>query len=470
MTQTPTAISLFAGAGGMDLGLEAAGFVTHLATDVDANACETLRLNRKLGLLDRAEVEHFIDEIQTQRCYLSLDSEQKFRAFERLRRRSSAVDHLRKARILQADIRAVSSEVLSESVGGTTPTLVAGGPPCQPFSRAGKRESLDCTKNGDLFYEFVRVVRDLRPKWFLFENVKGLTFTKTDVVYVHCAACTRKAVAPFSIRQKFVEAPEAPPPCLECGSSNTSWVVKSERGGSEHIIRNEFEALGYRCYSTVLNSANFGIPQTRERFFIVGSRDGLDFAWPQATHCPPASSQLPLFDFAASKRNWVGIGDALWKSGHPTFGQLDPEQAVLWVKNVVRPHDEPVTWSLSRPSPTIGAHQAAKLAIAPFGVPEEQLLRQQWATRGRKQGDTPPVQVVHEYLSDEELLRLQTFPSYWYLHGTRMQRAFQIGNAVPPKLAEAIAQAILNADRAEGLQDPTSLTAPAQPSRLRAIG
>ena len=78
-------------------------------------------------------------------------------------------------------------------------------------------------------------------------------------------------------------------------------------------------------------------------------------------------------------------------------------------------------------------------------MPEEQLFRQQWHTLGRRQGDTPPVDVKHEYLSDLELLKLQSFPDYWYLFGTRMQRAFQIGNAVPPKLGEVVGRAILKA-------------------------
>jgi DNA (cytosine-5)-methyltransferase 1 len=142
---------------------------------------------------------------------------------------------------------------------------------------------------------------------------------------------------------------------------------------------------------------------------------------------------------------WQTVNDALYGNGHWRYGHLDPTKAVLWVKNVVRPHDEPVTWTLDRPAPTVGAHQSAKLAIAPYGVPEEQLFRQQWHVLGRRQGDTPPVEVEHEYLTDEELLRLQTFPSSWYLYGTRMQRAFQIGNAVPPILAKSVGEAIMDA-------------------------
>ena len=78
-------------------------------------------------------------------------------------------------------------------------------------------------------------------------------------------------------------------------------------------------------------------------------------------------------------------------------------------------------------------------------MPEDQLKRQQWHVLGRRQSDLPAVLVEHEYLSDEELLKLQTFPLGWYLYGTRMQRAFQIGNAVPPVLARAMGQALFMA-------------------------
>ena len=82
----------------------------------------------------------------------------------------------------------------------------------------------------------------------------------------------------------------------------------------------------------------------------------------------------------------------------------------------------------------------------------EQLVRQQWHTKGRRQGDLPPVPVEHEMVTDGELLKLQSFPEWWYLFGTRMQRAFQIGNAVPPLLAKAIGNCLLGADRQEDQQ------------------
>ncbi|MGB0561735.1 MAG: DNA cytosine methyltransferase [Spirulinaceae cyanobacterium] len=442
-------ISLFAGAGGLDLGLEFAGFTTIAANELEPQACETLRRNQRLSSLKGKELKDFVREAAQQRCFAKLSPPELEIFFSRLQ------DHrfpcLQQAMVLEGDIRTLPSEIFRQSIPRNIELFaIAGGPPCQPFSKAGKRKTLDCTKNGDLFYEFVRVVRDLQPRWFIFENVKGLAFTKTDVVYAVCRKCGSKSLATFRQRQRWGEVTPNSPPCTKCHSAATTWTVSHEPGGSLKIIENEFTQIGYTCSARSLNAADFGAPQIRERLFIVGNRDGKSFTWPKPTHQQASGAengtQLDLF---ASKKllPWKTMQDALWRNGHWRYGAYDLEQAVLWVKNVVRPHDEPVTWTLDRPSPTIGAHQGAKLAFAPQGVPPAQLFRQQWHTLGRRQGDTPPVFVEHEYLSDEELLRLQTFPRWWYLHGTRMQRAFQIGNAVPPLLAKVVGEAVIRSDQ-----------------------
>ncbi len=443
-------VSLFAGAGGLDLGLERAGFVASTVTDIEPPACETLRRNKKLAGADTAQLLGLIEEASAQRCFNRLSAEEKDWFFHRLLERPSSAKYLATAKVIEGDIREIPSEELLSSPDANV-FAVAGGPPCQPFSKAGKQKALDCTKNGDLFYEFVRVVGDLQPNWFIFENVKGITFTPTDVLYSVCGICCEEELADFKIRQNFAVQSATAPKCGSCGSGDTGWQVRNERGGSLRIIKREFERLGYKCEEKVLNAADFGAPQIRERLFIIGSREHLSFDWPIPTNQRPqsVSKQASLLDSADSDgKPWRTMYDALWAEGHQEYGSIDREKAVLWVKNVVRPHDEPVTWHLDRPSPTIGAHQSAKLALAPIGVPEAQLTRQQWHTRGRRQGDIPPVPVEHCYLSDEELLRLQTFPRWWYLHGTRMQRAFQIGNAVPPVLAEAVGRAVIEAQLA----------------------
>lgn len=446
-------VSLFAGAGGLDIGLENAGFTTKVINELEFHACETLRQNKRLSKLSDEDAESWVQEQLAQRCYLRLTDSEKVLIESNLRKLIRAHHYLSHAEIIEGDIRSVSTALLLEKAKSKPGqlTLVAGGPPCQPFSRAGKRETVE-TDDGKLFLEFVRIVDEAKPRWFLFENVKGLTQSRTLVPYFICSSCRTKGLIPFASRNRALQGELTDFECPSCGLHDCEVEVEDVRGGSLEIILNEFEAIGYRCYHKVLNAADYGVPQSRERLFIVGSRDAEEFEWPNKTNYEPkriskgslAQQQLNLLDSSEQElKPWLTMKDVLWKDGHPTFGQLDLANAQIWVKNVVRPHDEPVCWSLDRPSPTVGAHQAAKLALAPDGVPPEQLERQQWHTKGKRQSDLPPVDVKHAYLSDAELLQLQTFPNGWYLYGTRMQRAFQIGNAVPPKLAEAVGKAIL---------------------------
>lgn len=448
----PQMVSLFTGAGGLDLGLEQAGFETIFANEIEPYACESLRANRVLRSLSPRDFESWFNtQISEQRCYKGMRPTET----ARLRRRlfsafGEGVSYLDNAHIVERDIRRLPGSEILEATGTRTGEidLLAGGPPCQPFSRAGKRELIE-SDTGQLFLEFVRLVETLRPRWFLFENVKGLVLHKADVASCRCPKCLGVEIVRFTERDRLKEASGVDTICNACGFNGEHAVLwNKRRAGSLDIIQSEFERIGYKCRSIVLNAADFGAPQHRERLFIIGSRDGEDLVWPDTSHGElEATRRAPtLFDSLNPERpSWRTMNDVLYRNGHWRYAELDPSQAVLWVKNVVRPHDEPVTWALDRPAPTIGAHQAAKLAIAPFGVPEKQLYRQQWHVLGRRQGDTPPVFVEHEYLNDEELLALQTFPTSWYLYGTRMQRAFQIGNAVPPILAKVVGEAILDA-------------------------
>lgn len=444
----PSLISLFAGAGGLDIGLEQAGFRTIFANEIEPYACESLRANSTLRSLKASDFDGwFSKQIIQQRCYNKASPGET----AKLRRRLSTAfneceKYLNHACIVQQDIRDLSvSDVLQATrCKPGDVDLVAGGPPCQPFSRSGKKEVIE-SDMGQLFLDFIRMVDGLRPRWFLFENVKGLVLHKADVVSHCCPKCGKKRICDFQDRDVLKNVSHVDATCTSCSFEGAHEVVwERKKAGSLDVIQGEFERIGYRCHSTVLNASDFGAPQHRERLFIVGSRDGESLSWPSALYGETALRQAPdLFDDNHGKLRRPSVNDILYRNGHWRYGNLDPAKAVLWVKNVVRPHDEPVTWTLNRPAPTIGAHQSAKLAIAPFGVPEKQLQRQQWHVLGRRQGDTAPVSVEHEYLTDEELLKLQTFPHSWYLYGTRMQRAFQIGNAVPPILAKVVGKAIL---------------------------
>ena len=449
----PKLVSLFSGAGGLDLGLEQAGFRTLLANEVEPYACESLRSNRVLRSLSDDNFDAwFRDRVLSQRCYSANPTTEtaglRRRLFSAL---SDSEGYLTHSDIVERDVNLLPAEEVLSRTGMKRGELdlIAGGPPCQPFSRSGKREMVDCDK-GQLFMQFVRLVDGIRPRWFVFENVKGLVIHKADVASLRCSMCGTVSISDFGSRDQLKDATIHLYRCEQCGYTGPHPVTwDNRRSGSLDIIESEFCRLGYRCISRVLNAADFGAPQVRERLFIIGSRDGERVNWPEPTHCNGASlpSTTPsLFDeMYPPLEPWLTLNEALYAKGHWRYGALDEQRAVLWLKNVVRPHDEPVTWKLDRPAPTIGAHQSAKLAVAPLGVPESQLARQQWHVLGRRQGDTDPVFVEHEYLTDEELLELQTFPVSWYLHGTRMQRAFQIGNAVPPALARAVGSAITGA-------------------------
>ncbi len=445
-----TLVSLFAGAGGLDLGLENAGFTTVFANEIEPHAAKTLAENQRLARLKGSEFDRwFAETVSSQRCYETSSPTALMALKERIRPTAKR-DHswLQQAHVACMDVRSLTGASISEVTGLSRGelTLMAGGPPCQPFSRAGKRETV-AVADGRLFLEFVRLVDELRPRWFLFENVKGLLLHRTEVAQARCISCGTVTIPPFSERESYLTGEGADIGCQGCGRI-AKVEVQSPADGSLHLIMAEFKRIGYSCDWRVLNAADYGVPQLRHRLFIVGSRDNEPTAWPVATHVTlNESGAVPQPDLfangAAPKEPWVTMRESLWPQGHWRYGRLDPRTARLWVKNVVRPHAEPVTWTLDRPAPTIGAHQAAKLAIAPNGVPEEQLSRQQWHVKGRRQGDRPPVFVEHEYLSDEELLHLQTFPPAWYLHGTRMQRAFQVGNAVPVALAAAMGRCLL---------------------------
>lgn len=447
--EKPTLVSLFSGAGGLDIGLESAGFQTLVASELEENYCESLRANQLIGNMNKKEFDSwFENQIASQRCYKSVPPDEIAKLKGRLSTGVGRHSHLEKAKIISGDIKNLDSATIMSAgkIKKGQLTMVAGGPPCQPFSRAGKRETVE-TADGRLYKEFVRVVNDLNPEWFLFENVKGLAQSRTDVVNLHCRDCDLSFVSSVEERDAWTAGKKIKFKCDKCSSTKIDAKLENRSGGSLDMILEEFQRIGYRCHHKILNSADFGVPQTRERLFIVGSRDGNDFQWPEPTHQKVEfiNGKPKLTGLEDKKNPWIGMYQALWSAGHSHYDVIDRKKAVLWVKNVVRPHDEPVTWDLNRPSPTIGAHQSAKLAFAPKGVPEDQIFRQQWHTKGRRQGDTPPVFVEHEYLSDQELLIIQSFPANWYLHGTRMERAFQIGNAVPPKLAEVVGQSILKA-------------------------
>lgn len=341
-------ISLYTGAGGLDLGLEAAGFDTTVAIEMDKWACETLRLNRP------------------------------------------------EWNPIQDDIHNVSSEYISETgdLAEGDASLLIGGPPCQPFSKSaywskGETKRLDDPR-ADTLTAYLRVLRDLKPSAFLMENVFGITYKGKDE------------------------------------------AITLLRNIIDQI--NKEEGTNYNFNVGILNAADYGVPQIRERVFIIGSREGLDFTFPAPTHRNPEVGQDDLFHFEPWRTAWDAIGD-LEGGAHdalPATGKwADLLPSIPEGKNYLhhtnRGEGMPLFgwrtryWSFllklakNKPSWTIQAQPGS--AIGPF----------HWKNRR---------------LSTRELCRLQTFPDDYEIAGGRTEVQRQLGNAVPSLIGEILGREI----------------------------
>ncbi|MEP1933474.1 MAG: DNA cytosine methyltransferase, partial [Roseibium sp.] len=342
------AISLYTGVGGLDFGLEAAGFRTAVAVEMDAVACRTLRFNRDWPVLE------------------------------------GDIHGITSAEILEvANLRPKEADIL------------VGGPPCQPFSKSsywisGDARRLDDPRSGTL-EAYLRVLKDTLPRAFLLENVHGLAFKSKDEGLRYLLSGIQKI---------------------------------NRETGSNYVV--EWK---------VINAAHYGVPQLRERVFLVGSRDGVSFNFPNATHGPidqitdNSDSREPF------RTSWDAIGDlpaepndstvsvgGKWADLLPTI----PEgENYLW--HTPRGGGEPLFgwrtryWSFllklakNKPSWTIQAQPGS--AIGPF----------HW--RNRK-------------LTSAELCRLQTFPDGIKFDCGRTDIQKMLGNAVPSLVGEVLGLAI----------------------------
>lgn len=335
-------VSLFTGAGGLDIGLESAGFSTRLAVECDADACETLRLNRPRW----RRVESAIEDISTRQL-------------------------LRAARLRKRELE-----------------VLVGGPPCQPFSKAGRwapsgEKRLSDPRAGTL-RSFMRVVAEALPKAFLLENVAGF------------AACDRPSGLAY-VRRACVR-------------------INRESG------------CQYRPHFAVLNAAWYGVPQQRERAFVVAFRDGRDFEFPQPTHGPTCREPYRVaWDAIGGLQpdnrereslhltgKWAGLLPSIPEGENYLF-HTDRGEGVSLFGWRTRYWSFLLKLSKKLPSWTIPAQPGP--AIGPFHWDNRRLARQ-------------------------ELLRLQTFPDGYQLCGSRIEAQRQIGNAVPCLLSEVLGREI----------------------------
>lgn len=355
MDKNRNVISLFSGAMGLDIGLAKAGLNIVIGQDFDKSCVETMQANGH--------------------------------------------------KVLCGDIREIKAPDLLEVTAMKTgePFLICGGPPCQPFSTAGKRLGISDPR-GSLFMDFIRMIDYIRPRFFVMENVKGL-----------------------------ISSPLKHVPISERDSSDP----EQQLGTVLDVILNEFKKLNYKTVYGVLDAVNYGVPQFRERFVLIGSRDNEDIFLPVPTHFAVHQNE---------KYKWQSLSSA--------------------IKDIEK---EPGIFA------TFSQERLRFLRLVPEGgnwrsLPKEMIeeaMGGAYLSGGGKVGFyrrlsysepcptlvTSPVQkatmMCHPTqdrpLSVREYARIQQFPEDWVFTGTVASQYRQIGNAVPVGLAEQIGKAIIAA-------------------------
>lgn len=339
-------ISLFSGAMGLDIGLMQAGIDIQIGQDFDNVCIQTMQANGHKGIA--------------------------------------------------GDICKITSKEILQTVNMNVgePFLICGGPPCQPFSTAGKRLGINDPR-GSLFKEFVRMIDEIRPRFFVMENVKGLM----------------------------------------------SSILKDENGENTgatvlDVILDEFRKLNYRTVYGVLDAVNYGVPQFRERFVLIGSRDGEGIFLPAPTHF--RIHQNPAY-------RWTTLGNVI-RDLENTDGECASFSGARL--DFLRMVPEGGNWK-DLPSDIV---QEAMGGAFTSGGGKVGFYRRLSYSQPSPTVVTSPVQkatmMCHPTkdrpLSVAEYARIQQFPDNWTFMGTTTDKYRQIGNAVPVGLARAIGEMLIS--------------------------
>ncbi len=360
------ALSFFTGAMGLDLGLAKAGISTVLASEIDRVTCQTISAYRDAHENDLALIgdirDYTADSIRS-RCSLPTDRE---------------ID------------------------------LVFGGPPCQAFSTAGKRKAFE-DQRGNVFLKFVDLILELRPRYAVIENVRGLL----SAPLMH---------RPHSLR----------------GVEYAPLNAEEQPGGALYFILNRLRDSGYGVSFNLYNSANFGSPQIRERVVILCSRDQKKLPYLTPTHSNDPKWGLP---------KWRTLREALQDlPKEPCDYVRFPEKRLRFYRML----KEGQNW---RDLPKEIQPEALGNSFLAGGGKTGFLRRLSWS----KPAPTlvthpamPATDLAHpdeeRPLSVQEYRQIQEFPPSLVLAGSIIDQYRQIGNAVPTSLGEAIGRTLLAHD------------------------
>jgi DNA (cytosine-5)-methyltransferase 1 len=364
-------VSLFSGAMGLDLGLEAAGLQVRVAVEANPVAAATIRRNRPALPLIERPIEH------------------------------------------------VSTEEILEAAGLEVgeALVVSAGPSCQTFSTAGRRQSV-AEPRGMLFRHFLRVVTEAKPRFFVMENVRGIMSS---------------AVVHRPLAQR---GPGFPPLAPE-----------EQYGSAFALILDELRATGYSVFFDLMNAADYGVPQRRDRLMFIGSRDGQRVILPRPTHAERPEQGRP--PWATLRSALEGLEDPA-----PEFTEIAPGK-----RRYMTLVPEGGNW---RDLPVELQAGALGSAYVSWGGRTGFFRRLAWDAPTpalTTRPDSKATMLCHPTqlrpLTVREYARVQQFPDDWQFEGSPAQKYQQIGNAVPAGLGHLIGGAVrLAAARKPGQARP----------------
>lgn len=353
----PKVMSFFSGAFGLDIGLEEAGFDVIWANELERNFVNTIRLNRP------------------------------------------------KLKVSQGDMTKLDPKKVMKELGLKVGEidLFAGGPPCQSFSTAGRRSSINDAR-GNLILHYIQWINMFRPKYFILENVKGL-----------------------------LSAPIKHTPHVQRGKD---WKPTPEEahGSAFRLVLSEIEKIGYTVSYKLLNAADYGVPQARERVVVLGSRDGGRLDFPKPTHSQTGEKGL---------LPWVTLKEAIYglREEEPEFANYS-EARLTYLRQVPMGGNWRSLPKEVQEAAMGGAYQSGGGKVGFY-------RRLHWdkpsptVTTSPHQKATDMCHPAEDRpLTVREYALIQQFPDDWQFYGKTGQKYKQIGNAVPVGLGRAIGEAM----------------------------
>ena len=393
MKTKPTIIDLFSGCGGLNEGFKKSGFYTLISNDIWEPALQTFAKNNK-------DSKFILGDITTNK---------------------------------------IRREIIKY---GKNADILIGGPPCQAYSMAGARDVDD--PRGRLFEDYLKIVNAIKPKYFVMENVKGLL----SMEHNKCGLSENQKKELNKIKR--LEKKKMDLMLKRKQSKNTSKVLFSSNENEQlertkeklkkiknnttdlrirvtETISKEFLKLSYEVKIKVLNAADFGVPQKRERVIIIGALEGYSINYPEPYFIENSQkNKMDLFKSNLSK--WITVKESI-----DDLKNISENHSI---NHIFTKCGEEFKKKIKRTP--VGKSVYGGFSDAYFRCPPDQPSR----TVKENHGGVFIHYEKDRFMTPRELARLQSFEDDFIFDGTKSQILVQIGNAVPPKLGYNIANSL----------------------------